>query len=125
MTQNEIGFKKNGNGSSYSNRVHELLKNQTGINDLPILSRVTVADISTYTQNVLLKDTDQMSMASSLEVRVPFFDHKLVEYLVQLPDQFKYPAYPKQLLVESLSPIIPDEVVHRPKKGSIFLGKYG
>lgn len=116
LTPKEIGYEA-GALNGYGNRVYHLLKNLPGINNLPVLSRVTVADISTYTQNVLLKDTDQMSMAHSLEVRVPFFDYQLVEYLVQVPDRFKYPDYSKKLLVESLSPIIPPEVVHRPKLG--------
>jgi asparagine synthase (glutamine-hydrolysing) len=76
-----------------------------------------VADISTYTQNVLLKETDQMSMAHALEVRVPFFDHTLVEYVLTVPDHWKYPGYVKKLLVESLHPLLPDEIVFREKKG--------
>ena len=47
------------------------------------LSEVSIAEISTYMQNVLLRDTDQMSMAHALEVRVPFLDYKIVEYGVQ------------------------------------------
>jgi asparagine synthase (glutamine-hydrolysing) len=97
--------------------VREMLRAENSIKQLPLLSQLSVADISTYTQNVLLKDTDQMSMAHALEVRVPFFDHALVEYVMQVPDQCKYPDYPKKLLVESLHPLLPDEVVFRKKKG--------
>ena len=43
-----------------------------------ILSRVSLFEIQTYMQNVLLRDADQMSMAVALEVRVPFLDYKLV-----------------------------------------------
>ena len=49
---------------------------------LPFLSKVSYLEMNTYMQNVLLRDTDQMSMAHSLEVRVPFLDHKLVEYVI-------------------------------------------
>ncbi len=56
-------------------------------------------------------------MASALEVREPFFDYQLVEYVLQIPDALKYPRYPKSLLVESLAPLLPNEIVHRPKKG--------
>ena len=87
------------------------------ISRLPYLSQYSVAELLGYTLNVLLKDTDQMSMASALEVREPFFDYKLIEYALQIPDALKYPHYPKSLLVESLSPLLPDEIVHRPKKG--------
>lgn len=108
---------QNGSNGHAPDAVHELLKAEASLKNLPLLSQLTVADISTYTQNVLLKDTDQMSMAHALEVRVPFFDHALVEYVVQIPDKFKYPDYPKKLLVESLHPLLPDEVVFRKKMG--------
>ena len=119
LTQKEIGYKTNGERQS-ADWVKNILTSQTGINDLPVLSRISVADISTYTQNVLLRDSDQMSMAVGLELRVPFFDYQLVEYAIQVPDQIKYPSFAKKLLVESLSPLIPDEIVHRPKLGFIL-----
>lgn len=91
---------------------------------LPLLSQYSAAELLGYTFNVLLKDTDQMSMASALEVREPFFDYKLVEYVLQIPDALKYPHYPKSLLVESMSPLLPNEIVHRPKKGFSMPWKY-
>lgn len=97
--------------------VRDFLRGQPQLKNLPALSQVSVADISTYTQNVLLRDTDQMSMAHALEVRVPFFDHQLVEYVMQVPDRWKYPTFAKKLLVESLHPLVPNEIVFRQKKG--------
>jgi asparagine synthase (glutamine-hydrolysing) len=85
-----------------------------------ILSQVSVAEISTYMQNILLRDTDQMSMASALEVRVPFLDYQLVEYVIGINDAYKNPVYPKKLLVESLGDLLPDEIVHRKKMGFSF-----
>ena len=67
--------------------------------------------------NVLLRDTDQMSMAHALEVRVPFLDHELVEFVLGVNDRHKFPATPKQLLVDSLGDLLPREVVDRPKMG--------
>jgi asparagine synthase (glutamine-hydrolysing) len=61
-----------------------------------------------------------MSMAVSLEVREPFFDHDLIEYMLQVPDAIKNPVYPKSLLVESVKPMLPDEIVHRKKQGFLF-----
>lgn len=90
------------------------------VHKLPLFSQVSVGEMSTYTQNVLLRDTDQMSMASSLEVRVPFFDHELVAYVLSVSDEIKEPEYPKKLLVESLGDLLPGEVVHRPKMGFVF-----
>ena len=83
-----------------------------------VLSLISYAEGRTYMHDVLLRDTDQMSMAHALEVRVPLLDHKLVEYLMGLPDSCKISnGTPKRLLVESLNGLLPDEIVNRPKKG--------
>lgn len=82
-----------------------------------LLSTISCAEISTYLQNVLLRDTDQMSMAHALEVRVPFLDHVLVEYVLQISDNNKFPHTPKQLLVESTYPLLPKDVSKRRKMG--------
>ena len=87
---------------------------------IPQLSQVSIGEISSYTQHVLLRDTDQMSMAHALEVRVPFFDHELLEYVLAISDDLKYPTTPKQLLVDSLGDRLPKEIVHRPKMGFVF-----
>lgn len=85
-----------------------------------LLSRVSLAEMSTYMQNVLLRDTDQMSMAHALEVRVPFLDYTLVEYVMNLPDSIKFPHTPKKLLVDACKDLLPDEIVNRPKMGFTF-----
>lgn len=85
-----------------------------------LLSRISAAEIQTYMQNVLLRDTDQMSMAHALEVRVPFLDYTLVEYVLSLPDEMKFPHTPKKLLVDSLGDLLPSEIVNRPKMGFTF-----
>lgn len=104
------------------NRVEEMLDelgSQPAFRGLPLLGQVSVAEMATYMQNVLLRDTDQMSMAHALEVRVPFLDHELVELVMGLPDKFKSvsSAIPKQLLVDSLGDLLPPEIVNRPKMG--------
>lgn len=71
-------------------------------------------------QNILLRDTDQMSMSHALEVRVPFLDYELVEYVLQVNDEVKFPHSPKQLLVESLNGLLPKEISHRKKMGFVF-----
>ncbi len=85
-----------------------------------VLSNVSIGELSTYMQNVLLRDSDQMSMAHALELRVPFLDHELVEYMLSLPDTIKYPTTPKKLLVDSLPDLLPDYIVNRPKMGFVF-----
>jgi len=87
------------------------------IEEFPFLSQVSLAEYNGYTRQTLLKDMDQMSMASSLEVREPFFDHELVEYVLGVPDELKDPVYPKKLLIESFAGLIPPEIVNRKKQG--------
>jgi asparagine synthase (glutamine-hydrolysing) len=90
------------------------------VEQFPLLSQFSIAELTGYTHHTLLKDTDQFSMAVSLEVREPFFDHELIEYVLQIPDHIKYPNYAKQLLVESLEDLLPNEIVHRKKQGFVF-----
>ncbi len=95
------------------------------IDTLPQLSQYSIGEMSNYTLDVLIKDTDQMSMAWALEVREPFFDYELVEYVLGVPDQFKYDKEtPKNLLVKSLGTLIPADIVYRPKKGFSFPWDY-
>lgn len=103
-------------GNAVQDIVTELL-NREGGSSLPLLSQVSLAELGTYLQNVLLRDTDQMSMAHALEVRVPFLDHELVEFVLGVNDQHKFPRTPKQLLVDSLGDLLPREIVDRPKMG--------
>lgn len=58
-----------------------------------------------------------MSLAVSLEIREPLFDHDLEEYLLGLSDSVKGDRCSKQILFESLFPLITDEVLHRRKQG--------
>ncbi|MGB4773108.1 MAG: asparagine synthase (glutamine-hydrolyzing) [Chitinophagaceae bacterium] len=97
-----------------------LLAHAQQMRQFPVYSQVSLAELSGYTQQTLLKDTDQMSMAVSLEIREPFFDDELVRYVLSIPDHIKKPAYPKQLLVESLGDLLPREIVFRKKKGFSF-----
>lgn len=99
---------------------HELIGYNTNGWALPPLSRISVSEFSTYMQNVLLRDADQMSMASSLEVRVPFLDHHLVEYTLGIKDKFKKPITQKKLLVDSFKDVIPESIYNRPKMGFVL-----
>lgn len=97
--------------------LNTLLHHKSPAFTLPYLSQISVAEITTYLQNVLLRDTDQMSMAHALEVRVPFLDHRLVSYVLGVPDPFKYPHTPKKLLTDSLGTLLPIEIIDRKKMG--------
>lgn len=108
-------------GKIAENRIKKMLKESLAPNtpafDLPYLSQVSYAEISTYMQNVLLRDTDQMSMAHALEVRVPFLDHNLVSYSMGVPDPYKFPHTPKKLLTDALGTLIPRDIIDRQKMG--------
>ena len=84
---------------------------------LDSFTSVCCFELQWYMLNTLLRDTDAASMANSLEVRVPFLDHALVEFVGRLPKNAKYtPGVPKTLLVEALSDLLPGEVVHQSKR---------
>ena len=85
-----------------------------------VLSRVSLFEIQTYMQNILLRDADQMSMAVALEVRVPFLDYQLVEFALSVKDEYKYPHTQKKLLVDALGDLLPDNIVNRPKMGFVL-----
>jgi asparagine synthase (glutamine-hydrolysing) len=83
----------------------------------PLLNRVSAAEIESYMQHVLLRDSDQMSMAHSLEIRVPFLDHQVVELATHLSTNLKNPTSPKKFLTETFADLLPHEVVNRTKMG--------
>jgi asparagine synthase (glutamine-hydrolysing) len=81
------------------------------------LDRLLYADIKTYLVELLMKQ-DQMSMAASIESRVPFLDHKLVEFAARLPDRWKLSGWTtKRVLRESMKGVLPESILNRPKMG--------
>jgi asparagine synthase (glutamine-hydrolysing) len=83
----------------------------------PQISQISWAEMNSYMIDTLLRDTDQMSMAHALEVRVPFLDHELVEYVLGLPDIMKTGQGPKPLLVKAMGDLLPRQIIDRPKMG--------
>jgi asparagine synthase (glutamine-hydrolysing) len=82
-----------------------------------LFNRISRYEMSLYMANMLLRDTDAMSMASALEVRVPLLDHKLVEWVYGLPGHMKIGGRPKQLLIDACGADLLPEVVGGKKKG--------
>ena len=81
------------------------------------LDRLLYADIKTYLHELLMKQ-DQMSMATSVESRVPFLDHKLVEFTSGLPQRLKLRGWTtKYVLRESMKGLLPEAILSRPKMG--------
>lgn len=88
---------------------------------LDSFAAVSCMEMQSYLVNTLLRDTDSMSMAHSLEVRVPFLDHALVEFVAALPQEMKVrKGVPKALLVAALGDLLPEEVVDQRKRGFTF-----
>lgn len=86
--------------------------------ELDPINRVSYLEARCYMLNTLLRDSDVMSMAHGLEVRVPLLDHRLSETLFRLPGSSKVdPSTPKTLLVKALQGELPDQIVHRRKRG--------
>ncbi|MGH9714579.1 MAG: asparagine synthase (glutamine-hydrolyzing) [Candidatus Acidiferrales bacterium] len=82
---------------------------------------VSWLELRSYLANTLLRDTDAMSMHHSLEVRVPFLDSALVEYLLSLPESAKRGhAQPKALLIQALGDLLPAELATHPKRTFTF-----
>jgi asparagine synthase (glutamine-hydrolysing) len=84
---------------------------------LDAVNRVSYLESRCYMLNTLLRDADVMSMSQGLEVRVPLIDHLLAKAVLALPGEWKLNGTPKKLLVEALAGSLPDEIVHRPKRG--------
>jgi asparagine synthase (glutamine-hydrolysing) len=83
----------------------------------PLLDRLLYTDIKTYLVELLMKQ-DQMSMSASIESRVPFLDHRLVEFAARLPARLKLARFTtKRILRESMVGMIPPAILSRPKMG--------
>jgi asparagine synthase (glutamine-hydrolysing) len=93
-----------------------------GGHEKDIVNQISYLELKTYMSDVLLRDVDVMSMAHSLEVRVPLIDHKLVEFVLGLAGDLKAGGVRdvKWLLKESVKDLLPPEILHRGKKGFAF-----
>jgi asparagine synthase (glutamine-hydrolysing) len=82
-----------------------------------MLGRLLYTDVKTYLVELLMKQ-DQMSMSTSIESRVPFLDHKLVEFAARLPDRLKLNGFTtKRILREASRGLLPDSILTRKKMG--------
>ncbi len=102
-----------GPGGPYTN-LHGWLA-ETDAED--ILDQLLYVDTKTYLHELLMKQ-DQMSMAASIESRVPFLDHKLVEFTARLPQRMKLRGRDtKWILRKAMRGVLPSEILDRPKMG--------
>jgi len=97
------------------NLTQELIESHSGLSPVDLISYL---EMTHYMATTLLRDTDMMSMAHGLEIRVPLLDHKLVELMFSIPSNLKIKqGVPKPLLVNSLKRKLPDFIVRRKKMG--------
>jgi asparagine synthase (glutamine-hydrolysing) len=83
----------------------------------PLLNRMLYADQKTYLVELLMKQ-DQMTMATSVESRVPFLDHHFVEFAMGAPGDLKIRGgTQKYLLKQAVEDLLPRDIVYRPKMG--------
>ena len=81
------------------------------------VAAISWLELRTYMASTLLRDTDSVSMARSLEVRVPLLDTPLVEFVCALPDYARrFPDHQKALLTESLADLLPPEILGQRKR---------
>ncbi len=79
---------------------------------------MTYLDLNLRLPELLLMRVDKMSMGASIECRVPFLDHKFIEFALSLPESLVYRrGNPKSLLKKAVAELLPREIIHRPKQG--------
>jgi len=94
--------------------LHQLFEEGNG---RTMLDRMLYTDTKTYMQELLMKQ-DRMSMAASIESRVPFLDHPLVEFVARLPDRLKLRNLTtKFILRQAMQKYLPDAILKRKKMG--------
>lgn len=90
---------------------------QSGVS---VLRQIQLLDIHTFMAELILTKVDRASMANSLEVRVPFLDHQLVEFMFQLDEtSFFRAGSSKQILRNILKGHVPEVIYNRPKQGFV------
>ena len=82
---------------------------------------VPAIDFPNQLAEEFLQVTDRFSMAHSIEARVPFLDHELVELVMQIPSEMRVGTkHPKEFLRETIEDLLPTELVHAKKKGFVL-----
>ncbi|MEA2205837.1 MAG: hypothetical protein QOE77_2613 [Blastocatellia bacterium] len=82
------------------------------------LDRLLYVDSKSYLPGDILTKVDRMSMAVSLEARVPLLDHKLIEFVARIPASLKMKGgESKYIFKRAVEDLVPSEILHRPKQG--------
>ena len=95
-----------------------LNNNNKNIHNMTNIERMMYLDLLSYLPGDILTKVDRASMAVSLETRLPFMDHRLIEFAWTLPNEYKYKnGRTKWILKEVLNKYIPKKLYDRPKQG--------
>jgi asparagine synthase (glutamine-hydrolysing) len=116
--QSELLTEMNKTSATFLHAQEPLTESLTRAQSLDPVNRVSYLEARCYMLNTLLRDSDFMSMAHGLEVRVPLIDHRLARRVLALPGSWKLDSgMPKPLLVRALGCQLPEKIVHRRKQG--------
>ena len=95
-----------------------LNRNLENIENMTDIDRMMYLDLLSYLPGDILTKVDRASMAVSLETRLPFLDHRLIEFAWSLPNEYKYNnGQTKWILKEVINKYIPKNLYDRPKQG--------
>ena len=84
------------------------------------LDRAMYQDLKVYLPDDILANTDRISMLHSLEVRVPFLDHKVMEFCATIPASMKIRGrHKKYLFKKAVAPLLPQEILRKRKQGFV------
>ena len=113
VLSSDIGFELN-----RDRLVEEISTYETAFPLTDRTSLLQFLDLKLYLQEAILVKVDRASMACSLEVRAPFLDHELVEFVMGLPSSLKLKGFTsKYIFKKAMESFLPKEVIHRKKKG--------
>ena len=101
-----------GRGAEVFRSIAESISNEKAVD------RLLYLDSKTYLPSDILTKVDRMSMANSLEARVPLLDHKLIEFVQTIPAALKLKgAETKYIFKKAMEGIVPREILYREKQG--------
>lgn len=113
LYQQEWG--KRNSGGNAAKYLREVL---AGANQGQLLNRMLYVDVKTWLPDDLLLKADKMTMANSVELRVPYLDHEVLEFAARLPENAKVRGFTtKHILKKAFNGRVPREILNRPKTG--------
>ena len=112
-------LKKSFSYNTYDSIISKIYSNYDNANyNYDFIDRTIFLELQHRLPELLLMRVDKMGMANSIETRVPYLDHKLVEFALSIPSSLKYKnGVNKHILKEAARGIIPDSIIDKKKKG--------